>query len=120
MAWSEWKKFSGGLEDIPFELGMFVCGYTSSTSMVLYEQYLPCSGYKYAKLKQSNIKVNVYPISIVDGVKTQGSSLGKVSNTETVIKIPDGTVALHILHISGGNSQNLNITHYGLYTSEPQ
>ena len=115
MAWSEWKKFGSELEDIPFELDMFVRGFTSSTGK--YEQYLPCSGYKYAKLKQGNITVTVYPISIVDGVKTQGSSLGKVCNTETVIEIPDGTVALYI---SGGtNQQTWNHTWYGLYTSEP-
>ena len=115
MAWSEWKKFGGGgVVDIPYELGLFIRGFTSSTGG--YEQYLPCSGYKYAKLTQKNITATVYPITIVDGVKTQGSSLGKVSNTETVIEIPDGTVALRI---SGSKSQAWNNTQYGLYTSQP-
>lgn len=114
MAWSEWKKFSGGLEDIPSELGLYLRGYTSSTGA--YEQYLPCSGYKYAKLKQDNITVTVYPISIVDGVKTKGQSLGTVASTQKVIEIPDGTVALYI---TGAKSQNWNSTWYGLYTSEP-
>ena len=115
MAWSEWKKFGGGgVVDIPYELGLFIRGFTSSTGG--YEQYLPCSGYKYAKLTQKNIRATVYPITIVDGVKTQGSSLVKISNTETVIEIPAGTVALYI---NGSKSQSWNETRYGLYTSQP-
>ena len=114
MAWSEWKKFGGGVTDIPYELGLYIRGFTSSTGT--YEQYLPCSGYKYAKLTQANITATVYPITIVDGVKKQGQSLGTINITQKVIEIPDGTVALYI---TGSKSQNWNSTRYGLYTSQP-
>ena len=93
------------LIDIPYEVGLYVRGYTSSTGS--FNQAIPTQGYKYIKMSQQNFTGTATEY-LIDG---SSRTLGSVNNA-VVFELSKNT---YYVREAGPKSQGWNYCYFGLY-----